>query len=82
MQSVGFRAFVKHQAEKIGLGGWVSNTPDGRVELLLQGEKEKIEKMILLCRKGPFMAEVKGVSVSWEEVKEEFAAFIILPTGE
>lgn len=80
VHSVGFRRFVQKEAEKLGLSGWVRNTTDGRVEVLAQGEKEALEKLIEHCKKGPFMAEIKGVSVTWEERKEAYSSFEILKT--
>ena len=67
VQGVGFRQFVKHNARKIGLTGWVRNLSDNRVEAVLQGRIEIVEKMVLLCRKGPFLSEVKDVVVEWED---------------
>lgn len=81
VHSVGFRRFVQSNGQKLGLVGWVRNLEDRRVEVLAQGEKEELEKLIAFCKKGPFMAEVKGVSVTWEEVKEELSDFRILPNG-
>ncbi|MBI2443130.1 MAG: acylphosphatase [Candidatus Levybacteria bacterium] len=78
VHSVGFRAFVKREAEKLGLTGWVRNLTDRRVEVIAQGKKEDLEKLIEECKKGPFMAEVKGVSVTWEGTKEEYSDFKIL----
>ena len=61
--------------------GWVKNTEDNKVEAVFSGEKETIEKMLLICKEGPFMSEVKDVSVIWEE-SEVFPLedFSILPT--
>lgn len=65
VQGVGFRHFIRKEAGKLGLWVSVQNLPDGRVEALLEGEKENIDKMIALCRKGPFLAEVEDVVVEW-----------------
>jgi acylphosphatase len=67
VQGVGFRQFVKKTALRLGLVGWVKNIDGGRVEVLLCGSKEKIEKSIEACRKGPFLAEVKDIRVEWEQ---------------
>ena len=32
-----------------------------------QEGRKRIEEMISLCKKGPFLAEVKKVEVEWEE---------------
>ncbi|MEK7517890.1 MAG: acylphosphatase [Patescibacteria group bacterium] len=77
VQGVGFRQFIKKSALKIGVKGWVRNLEDGRVEVVLQGRMEDIEKIIQLCRQGPFLAEVKFVDVIWEENKKKFDAFAI-----
>jgi acylphosphatase len=77
VQGVGYRYFVRSTAQKLGLTGWVRNTEDGGVEAVFQGKKEKIEEMIGLCRKGPFLAEVKQLGVDWEEAEEELKDFTI-----
>ncbi len=81
VQGVGFRHFVRSKARELGLVGWVSNTENGMVEVIAEGEKEKIKKIILLCRKGPMLSEVKDISVQWQESPPasggEFSSFEI-----
>lgn len=67
VQGIGFRQFIKLNADERKLTGWARNLLDGRVEAVLQGRRENIESMVLLCRKGPFLAEVEKVEVRWEE---------------
>ncbi|MDP3988381.1 MAG: acylphosphatase [Candidatus Levybacteria bacterium] len=92
VQGVGYRHFVRSSAQKLGLTGWVANVQDGkacpqrqqtglrggRVEALFQGSKENIEKMIQLCRKGPFLSEVENVEVEWNKTEESFSDFRII----
>jgi len=75
VQGIGFRYFVKSNARRLKLTGWVKNTDDGRVEALVQGPKEKIEKLIKLCEKGPFLSQVNSVQVQWEKEVERFGDF-------
>lgn len=75
VQGVGYRQFVRKQAEKLGLTGWVQNLPDGRVEFVGQGKKEVIEKLIEQCKKGPFLSEVKDIEIKWEESTEPLIGF-------
>ncbi len=78
IQGVGYRQFVKGIARQIGLSGWVRNLPNGRVEALFSGSKDKIEKAIEECWKGPFLSEVKSVDVEWLGGKEiNFTTFEI-----
>ena len=75
VQGIGFRYFVKSNARRLKLTGWGKNTDDGRVEALVQGPKEKIEKLIKLCEKGPFLSQVNSVQVKWEKEVERFGDF-------
>lgn len=78
VQGVGYRQFVRRYAKKLGVSGWVKNLPDGRVEALVVGSKDNIDKLIKQCQKGPFLARVKNVDVVWEESLEEYSAFEVI----
>jgi len=58
VQGVGFRYFVQRRAENAGLGGFVRNLPDGRVEFLLQGPPGAVDRVIEQIRAGPPHARV------------------------
>ena len=65
VQGIGFRQFVKHKARKLNINGWVRNLSDGRVEALFDGRRDNLEKMVEVCKKGPFLSEVKNVEIDW-----------------
>lgn len=71
VQGVGFRQFVKSQAKQVGVTGWVQNTEDGKVEVVLQGDKDSIELLIEKCKKGPDVSDITDVKVNWEEEEPE-----------
>ena len=77
VQGVGYRYFVRTNAQKLGFTGWVRNTEDGGVEAVLQDKEELIQELIHLCKEGPFMAEVKHIGFEWEDGEEEFPDFSI-----
>jgi len=77
VQGVFFRANTKERAISLGLTGWVRNLPDGRVEVVAEGEEEKLKELVKWCHKGPPAARVKMVEVSWEEYHGEFEDFQI-----
>lgn len=77
VQGVGYRQFVKQNALKLGLTGWVRNTEDGRVEAVFQGDETHIENMIAKCKKGPFLAEVERIGFEWETIDKRFEDFRI-----
>jgi acylphosphatase len=77
VQGVFFRAHVRSHAVSHGIKGWVRNLRDGRVEALLEGEEEGLEKVIEACKRGPRGARVTGIDVRFEEYKGEFDRFEI-----
>jgi len=77
VQGVFFRAYTQRAAQERELIGWVMNTPDGRVEAVLEGEKEKVEDMIRWCHQGSPHSRITEVSVDWEEYRGEFRDFSV-----
>jgi acylphosphatase len=75
VQGVFYRAFVEQEACELGLSGFVRNLPDGRVELVVEGKREQIEKLISRLHVGPPAARVEDVEVSWRPAKGEFDSF-------
>ncbi len=77
VQGIFFRANTREEASLLGLTGWVKNCWDGRVEAVFEGEREKVEKVILWCKKGPPGAMVRDVEINWEQVTGEYETFSI-----
>jgi acylphosphatase len=77
VQGVGFRYFISLWAKKNNLTGWVQNTPEGNVESLLQGDKQNLEGVVDLCKKGPFLSEVKDLQLKWEKIDKQYFDFTI-----
>lgn len=62
VQGIGFRWFAVREAKRIGgISGWVRNEADGSVEILMSGAEDKIDEMLLSCRKGPALSRVDSV---------------------
>ncbi|HIC96392.1 TPA: acylphosphatase [Candidatus Bipolaricaulota bacterium] len=77
VQGVFFRANTCDQASRLSLTGWVRNLPDGRVEVVVEGEEAKVKELIDWCHRGPPGAQVRGVEVHWEDYRGEFSGFEI-----
>ena len=77
VQGVFFRREISYLARQLGVTGWTRNLPDGGVEVVGEGDKEAIDKLIQFCRVGPAGARVRNVSVEWEDFKGEFRGFRI-----
>jgi acylphosphatase len=75
VQGVFFRANTERVARSLGLTGWVRNLADGRVEVIAEGQHDRIEEFVDWCHKGPRAASVDDVEVVWEEATGEFETF-------
>jgi acylphosphatase len=63
VQGVGFRAFVYDHAWQQGISGWVRNLPDGRVEVMAEGDAEAMQTFEIALRRGFGRARVDDVEV-------------------
>jgi acylphosphatase len=77
VQGVFFRSNTRQVANSLNLTGWVRNLRDGRVEVIAEGTKNKIEQFIQWCHKGPRGASVDNVEINWENPTKEFKNFEI-----
>lgn len=71
VQGVGFRWSMQREARKLGVSGWIRNLPNGSVEAVIEGERERVEALIGWAHQGPSWARVTRVEVSWETPKGE-----------
>lgn len=70
VQGVYFRASTQQQAIEYGLSGYARNQPNGSVEVLLCGQQESIDKVLMWLAHGPELAEVTALEhkqVPWQE---------------
>ena len=77
VQGVFFRAFVKENAERYDVKGFIRNLEDKRIEVFLEGNPNEVNKMIELCKKGPKHSEIKDVKIKPEKF-QGFKVFKIL----
>lgn len=61
VQGVFFRAWIKEQADRLGVMGWIRNRLDGDVEGLFVGPDTEVGILIAACREGPPSAVVEEV---------------------
>ena len=75
VQGVGFRYFVRREATKLGVGGWVRNLRSGDVQVVAEGPEEDLKKLLEIVREGPPMSHVVRVNARWEQSRNEFGSF-------
>jgi acylphosphatase len=74
VQGVFFRAWMREQAEELGVTGWVRNCPDGRVDAHVEGEETAVEQLVQRLHHGPPAAKVEDVHL-WNVETGDFDDF-------
>jgi acylphosphatase len=76
VQGVFFRDSVRERARAHDVDGWACNRSDGAVEVVLEGERDQVARVVRFCETGPSRADVGNVEVS-EEQPEGLSGFEI-----
>ncbi len=76
VQGVGFRFTVQRHALSFELRGWVKNLPNGSVEVLVEGPKERIEAF---CRniESNFEGYIRNKNIQFVPAQDNFKIFQI-----
>ena len=61
VQGVGYRAFARREALRLGLAGYAENLDDGRVEVLAVGGASALASLEIALRRGPAYSRVDGL---------------------
>jgi len=67
VQGVWYRGSCAEQAEALGVSGWARNLPDGRVEVVAEGDPDAVQQLVDWCWQGPPSARVVGVEEQVEQ---------------
>jgi acylphosphatase len=78
VQRVGFRVFAREAALRHGINGWVRNLPDGRVEILAEGDELALTELLTDLYRGPILSHVSDIEITWKRVDVEYTSFEIL----
>jgi len=78
VQGVFFRQTLKVMAKKNNVFGWVKNLKDGGVEAVLEGDDEKVNRLIEWAHGGSANARVEDVEIHNEKFTGEFSKFDVL----
>lgn len=79
VQGVGFRWWTLHQAQELGLTGWVMNDHDERsVEVVAEGRHAALDELEQRLRRGAPGSHVDAVEVQRSAASGEFSRFGIM----
>ena len=77
VQGVGFRFFTQDIARQEGVMGVVRNLPDGRVEIVAEGDDQSLARLEAAVRQGPSHARVEHVEVESLPPTGRYAGFAV-----
>jgi acylphosphatase len=78
VQGVGFRAFTEKNATKLKIKGYAQNLKDGRVEVVAEGRRRALDKLVARLYDGPPRSKVKDVNIEERQFSKEYKDFRIL----
>ncbi|HCM81974.1 MAG: Acylphosphatase family protein [Candidatus Gottesmanbacteria bacterium GW2011_GWA2_44_17] len=78
VQGIGYRSWIKREAQRLDIAGWVKNREDGSVEAVVQGEKKHVEQILERAKKGPEVAWVEKVIVTEQPVEKNLFTFEVI----
>ena len=81
VQGVGFRAFVQRQAADLGVSGWVRNRWEGTVEVVAEGERQQLERLLQALHLGPRTSNITRVKSLWEQPTGQYNNFRVRETA-
>ena len=77
VQGVNFRYYTLATANEIGVKGWVRNRSNGTVEVVAEGTRPQLERLLQFLNRGPVSAIVSEVQTDWLSATDEFVDFQI-----
>ena len=77
LQRMNFRLQTQQQAQKLGLVGFVRNLSDGRIEIEVQGEEDKIDEMLAWCQQEPHSSQIKSIFYRFDEPTKHYSDFMV-----
>lgn len=75
VQGVNYRYFVLRHADALGLTGYARNMRDGCVEVVAEGDRDKLEQLLGQLKVGPRSAHVGTVDANWSEYTGDYRGF-------
>ncbi len=78
VRGVGYRDFVERYTKEHNLFGWIKNSPDSSVEVVIQGTPDELKACIEILNQGSLLAKVETLSVEWRTPEKQFDEFRVI----
>ncbi len=78
VQGVGYRYYVLDAANILKLTGYAKNLPDGKVEVVAEGQKEDLEILLEKLKRGSYSSRVEALDITWTKCENKHREFRIL----
>ncbi len=78
VQGVGFRWYATSIAKEFGIGGWVRNMTDGRVEIVVEGEPDILKSFTEKMKTSYLGFNIHRIEIDKEQATGEFKEFRII----
>ena len=75
VQGVGFRNFTQRNARQLGVNGYAKNLPNGKVEVVAEGDKTQLDALVVFLREGPRYARVDSLEIDERPFTGEYETF-------
>ncbi|MBU0760704.1 MAG: acylphosphatase [Nanoarchaeota archaeon] len=77
VQGMFFEQFVSGNADKLGVRGYLRKLENGKVEVFIEGDGEKVDEMVAICKRGTQHTQIRNVEEK-PETFQDFKEFKIL----
>ena len=77
VQGVGFRFTVEHLSHVHEVTGFVRNLSDGRVEVVVEGEEQELERFLATICSSLLKRYISNYTRTWESASGEYKNFTI-----
>ncbi len=78
VQGVGFRFTVREIANRFTVTGYVKNLPDGRVELVAEGEEDEVKEFLRTIGQSELSPMIQNETIDWSEATGKFDRFAMV----
>ncbi len=78
VQGIFFKNFTKENADKLKLKGFIRSLESGEIEVIVEGEKENISKLVEILKTGPAYSQIRNIKTEEKKWSGDLKDFKVL----